>query len=34
MKKEILLGILFALLIMGLLVFTVDEAPQWIYQGF
>lgn len=34
MKKEILFGILFALLIMGLLVFTVDEAPQWIYQGF
>ena len=39
MKKKIfteenLAAFLLALLIIGLIIVTADEAPQWIYQGF
>jgi len=33
-SRENLAALLLALLIIGLIIFTVDEAPQWIYQGF
>ena len=32
--KEILTAFLIALLIIGLIIVTADDAPQWIYQGF
>ena len=32
--KDILIAFLIALLIIGLIIMTADEAPQWIYQGF
>jgi len=32
--REWLMAFLLALLIIGLFIFTVDDAPQWIYQGF
>ena len=33
-SKETLTALLLALLIIGLIIMTSDEAPQWIYQGF
>ena len=33
-NREILTAFLLALLIIGLIIMTADEAPQWIYQGF
>jgi len=33
-KKENLWAILICLLIIGLIIFTSDSAPLWIYQGF
>jgi hypothetical protein len=33
-NRETLVAFLFALLIIGLIIFTADEAPQWVYQGF
>ena len=33
-SKETLAALLLALLIIGLIIMTADEAPQWIYQGF
>ena len=32
--KETLTAFLLALLIIGLIIMTADDAPQWIYQGF
>ena len=34
LSKEVLTAFLLALLIIGLLIMTADDAPQWIYQGF
>ena len=34
LTKEVLTAFLLALLIIGLLIMTADDAPQWIYQGF
>jgi hypothetical protein len=34
LSKEVLTAFLLALLIVGLLIMTADDAPQWIYQGF
>lgn len=34
LTKEVLTAFLLALLIVGLLIMTADDAPQWIYQGF
>ena len=33
-SKETLTAFLLALLIIGLVIMTADDAPQWIYQGF
>lgn len=33
-SKETLTALLLALLIIGLIIMTADDAPQWIYQGF
>ncbi len=33
-SKETLTALLLALLIIGLIIMSADEAPQWIYQGF
>lgn len=33
-SKETLAALLLALLIIGLIIMSADEAPQWIYQGF
>ena len=33
-SKETLTALLLALLIIGLVIMTADDAPQWIYQGF
>lgn len=33
-SKETLTVLLLALLIIGLIIMTADDAPQWIYQGF
>ncbi len=33
-SRETLAALLLALLIIGLIIMTADEAPQWIYQGF
>ena len=33
-NKETLTAFLLALLIIGLIIMTADDAPQWIYQGF
>ena len=33
-SKEVAAAILLTLLIIGLIIMTADEAPQWIYQGF
>jgi hypothetical protein len=33
-SRETLDALLLALLIIGLIIVTADEAPQWIYQGF
>ena len=33
-SKEVVAAILLTLLIIGLIIMTADEAPQWIYQGF
>jgi len=32
--KETITAFLLALLIIGLIIMTADDAPQWIYQGF
>jgi hypothetical protein len=32
--KDVLIAFLIALLIVGLIIMTADDAPQWIYQGF
>ena len=34
LTKETLYAFLLALLIIGLIIMTADDAPQWIYQGF
>ena len=34
LNKETLTAFLLALLIIGLIIMTADDAPQWIYQGF
>ena len=34
LAKDVLIGLLLALLVLGLVIMTADEAPQWIYQGF
>ena len=34
MTKETITAFLLALLIIGLIIMTADDAPQWIYQGF
>ena len=34
LAKDVLIGLLVALLVLGLVIMTADEAPQWIYQGF
>ena len=33
-SKETLTALLLALLIIGLIIVTADDTPQWIYQGF
>lgn len=33
-SRETLTAFLLALLIIGLIIMTADDAPQWIYQGF
>jgi len=32
--RDILTALLIALLVIGLVIMTADDAPQWIYQGF
>jgi hypothetical protein len=32
--RENLLALIFCLIVLAILVFTADHAPQWIYQGF
>ena len=32
--RDTLIAFLLALLIIGLVIVTTDDAPQWIYQGF
>jgi hypothetical protein len=32
--RENLYALLFCLLLIAIIIFTVDLAPQWIYQGF
>ncbi len=34
LSRENITALLLALLIISLIIFTVDDAPQWIYQGF
>ncbi len=34
LTRENLLALLLALLLVVLVIFTVDTAPTWIYQGF
>ena len=33
-SRETLTAFLLALLIIGLIIMTADDASQWIYQGF
>ena len=33
-SRENVLALLLALLLVALVIFTVDTAPTWIYQGF
>jgi hypothetical protein len=33
-SRENLLALALALMVLGLLIATADQAPQWIYQGF
>ena len=33
-SKDTLTALLLALLIIGLIIMTADDAPTWIYQGF
>jgi hypothetical protein len=33
-NRENLYALLLCLLMIGLLVLTADQSPQWIYQGF
>jgi hypothetical protein len=32
--RENLYAVLLCLLLIALLIFTADQTPQWIYQGF
>jgi hypothetical protein len=32
--REYLYALLLCLILIALLIFTADQAPQWIYQGF
>lgn len=34
LRSEVLIAFLLALLILTIYVLSVDDAPQWIYQGF
>jgi hypothetical protein len=33
-NRENLYALLLCLLLIGLLILTADQSPQWIYQGF
>lgn len=33
-SRENLLAVLLCLLLIALVIFTADNAPVWIYQGF
>jgi len=33
-QRENLLALLLCLILIALVIFTADQAPQWIYQGF
>jgi len=33
-SRENLYALLLCLLLIAILILTVDQAPQWIYQGF
>ncbi len=32
--RDTFIAFLLALLVIGLVIMTADDAPQWIYQGF
>lgn len=32
--RENLLALIFALILVALVIFTIDTSPTWIYQGF
>jgi hypothetical protein len=33
-NRENLVALLFCLILLAILIFTADQAPLWIYQGF
>jgi hypothetical protein len=33
-SRENLAAVLLCLAILAIIIFTADQAPQWIYQGF
>jgi hypothetical protein len=33
-SRENFYALLLCLILIALLIFTADQAPQWIYQGF
>jgi len=33
-QRENLLALLLCLILIALVIFSADHAPQWIYQGF
>jgi hypothetical protein len=33
-SRENIYALLLCLLLIAILILTVDQAPQWIYQGF
>jgi hypothetical protein len=33
-NKENALALLFCVLLIAIIIFTADQAPRWIYQGF
>ena len=34
LSRENIYALLLCLIVIGLLILTADQAPQWIYQGF
>jgi hypothetical protein len=34
LSRENLLALLLCLILLAIIIFTADQAPQWIYQGF